>query len=306
MKHIFVINPNAGLGTAAAELQELLTKTEFDWQIYKTTKAGDGGRFIRKWCETHSEPVRFYACGGDGTLHEVANAIYGYPQASMSCYPIGSGNDFVKYYGGKERFLDPAALCAAPEAPIDLIRVNDRYAINACHFGLDSCVADTMNRIKHRPIIGGKRSYPSAILYAFFKGMRHYATLSADDEALCDGAFLLCTAANGSHVGGSYRCAPRSRNNDGFIDVCLVRPVSRLRLLSVLKKYKDGTYLDDPTLERFIVYRRCKALHLTAEDGFLVSLDGEVHKISEFTAEIVPSAIRFGVPLLPGESSDAR
>lgn len=296
MKHIFVLNPHAGHGTAKKELEDKLFGTSFDWQIYTTTAAGDSIRFIREWCESHPEPVRFYACGGDGTVHEVANAIYGYPQASMSCYPVGSGNDFVKYYGEKSLFLDPVALCSAPETPIDLIRVNDRYAINACHFGLDSCVASVMDKIRHKKMIGGKRAYPISVLYAFFKGMRHKAQISADGELLCDKEFLLCTAANGTHVGGSYRCAPRSDNSDGYMEFCLVRRISRLRFLSVIKKYKNGTHLDDPSLEKFIVYRRCKTMQVTAPDGFCISLDGEVQRLSSFTAEIVPAAIRFAVP----------
>lgn len=296
MKHIFILNPNAGRGTVAKELEDKLSGTSFDWQIYTTTAAGDAVRFIKDRCDTHNEPVRFYACGGDGTIHEVANAIYGYPQASMSCYPVGSGNDFVKYYGGKERFLDPVALCEAPEVSVDLIRVNDRYAINACHFGLDSCVAAMMDRIRHHKVFGGKKAYPVSVIYAFFKGMRHRATISADNELLCDKEFLLCTAANGTHVGGSYRCAPRSDNSDGFMELCLVRRISRLRFLSVIKKYKEGTHLDDPSLEKIIVYRRCKSMTVSAPDGFVISLDGEVQKLSSFTAEIVPSAIRFAVP----------
>ncbi len=296
MKHIFVLNPNAGHGTAKKELEDKLTGTSFDWEIYTTTAAGDAGRFIREWCTAHSEPVRFYACGGDGTIHEVANAIYGHPHASMSCYPVGSGNDFVKYYGGKSLFLDPVALCSAPEKQIDLIRVNDRYAINACHFGLDSCVASVMDKIRHKKIIGGKRSYPISVLYAFLFGMRHKANVSADGELLCDNEFLLCTAANGTYVGGSYHCAPRSDNADGFMELCLVRRISRLRFLSLINKYKAGTHLDDPSLEKYIVYRRCKTMQVSAPEGFPVSLDGEVYPISEFTAEIIPSAIRFAVP----------
>jgi len=296
LKHIFILNPNAGKGSAAKELEDKLSGTSFDWQIYTTTAAGDAVRFIKEWCDTHMEPVRFYACGGDGTVHEVANAIFGYSQASMSCYPIGSGNDFVKYYGGKDRFLNPVALCEAPEFPIDLIRVNDRYAINACHFGLDSCVASMMDRIRHHKVFGGKRAYPVSVLYAFFKGMRHRADISADGEVLCKKEFLLCTAANGTHVGGSYRCAPRSDNSDGFMELCLVRRISRLRFLSVINKYKEGSHLDDPSLENFIVYRRCKSMQVNAPDGFVISLDGEVQACSSFTAEIVPSAIRFAVP----------
>ena len=296
MKHIFILNPNAGHATSKKELEEKLSSTSFDWQIYTTSASGDAVRFIREWCNTHPDPVRFYACGGDGTIHEVANAIYGYSQASMSCYPVGSGNDFVKYYGGKERFLDPVALCAASEVAIDLIRVNDLYAINACHFGLDSCVASMMDKIRHKKIIGGKRSYPISVLYAFFKGMRHKGKIWADGEPICDKEFLLCTAANGTHVGGSYRCAPRSDNSDGYMEFCLVRHISRLRFLSLMNKYKEGVHLDDPSLEKYIVYRRCKTMQVSAPDGFCVSLDGEVHRISSFTAEIVPSAIRFAVP----------
>ena len=297
MKHIFILNPNAGHGTTNKELENKLTGSSFDWQLYTTTAAGDAVRFIREWCDTHPEPVRFYACGGDGTIHEVANAIYGYSQASMSCYPVGSGNDYVKYYGGKERFLDPVALCAAPEVPVDLIRVNDRYAINACHFGLDSCVASMMDKLRHKKIIGGKRSYPISVLYGFFKGMRHKAKIWADGEVICENEFLLCTAANGTHVGGSYRCAPRSDNSDGYMEFGLVRRISRLRFLSLIKKYKEGIHLDDPSLEKIIIYRRCKTMRVSAPEGFLVSLDGEVHRISSFTAEIVPSAIRFAVPV---------
>ncbi len=296
MKHIFILNPNAGHGNVAKDLEEKLSGTEFDWQIYTTKAAGDSVRFIRRWCDTHPEPVRFYACGGDGTVHEVANSIYGYSQASMSCYPLGSGNDFVKYYGGKDRFADPVALCAAPEEAIDLIRVKDYYAINACHFGLDSCVASMMDKLRHKKILGGKRAYPISVLYAFIKGMRHKATIFADGELLCNTEFLLCTAANGTHVGGSYKCAPRSDNRDGYMEFCLVRRISRLRFLSVIKKYKEGTHLDDPSLEKFIIYRRCKTMKVTAPEGFTVSLDGEVKQFSEFTAEIVPAAIRFAVP----------
>ena len=54
--------------------------------------------------------------------------------------------------------------------------------------------------------------------------------------------------------------------------------------------------MDDPALEKFIVYRRASTMKVTAPEGFLVSLDGEVKQLSEFTAEIVPGAIRFGVP----------
>ena len=37
-------------------------------------------------------------------------------------------------------------------------------------------------------------------------------------------------------------------------------------------------------------------MQVNAPEGFHVSLDGEVFTLPEFTAEIIPSAIRFAVP----------
>lgn len=297
MKHIFILNPNIGnTDVILKTLYQSLSNTNFDYETFVFGDEEATIRFIREYCEKHSEPVRFYACGGDGTLHVVVNSIAAYPQASVSAYSIGQSNDFVKYYGGKKRFSDPAKLCAAPESVIDLIKIGSDVAVNACHFGLDSCVADTKNRIRKKPLIGKKLAYPISVLHAFFFGMRHHATILVDGKSVHEGDFLLCTIANGSFVGGSYCCAPRSKNNDGWLDFCLVKHTSRLRFLMLMHVYQRGLHLDDPKFRKYLIYRRCRKVEVRAEKGFTISLDGEIRKLSNFTVEIAPSAIRFAVP----------
>lgn len=100
MKHVFILNPKAGSGAHLDETRAAIRSLDGDVTLYETKAPKDATRYIRTWCESHTEDVRFYACGGDGTIKEVAEGILGFPQASMSCFPIGSGNDFVKYYGG--------------------------------------------------------------------------------------------------------------------------------------------------------------------------------------------------------------
>ena len=151
MKHIFVVNPAAGKTNAVQALQkELETKYKgsLDYEIYQTRAPRDATAYIRNYCHTHTEPVRFYACGGDGTLNEVVNGVVGFSHASMGCYPCGSGNDYVKYYGDTSAFLDVAALIEGEETEIDLMKVGDRYAINATHFGFDSSVASVMQKVR--------------------------------------------------------------------------------------------------------------------------------------------------------------
>jgi diacylglycerol kinase (ATP) len=223
----------------------------------------------------------------------------------MSCYPGGSGNDFVKYYGGKKVFWNLEELLDAPEEYIDLMRVGNKYAINATHFGFDSSVAETMMKVRRKKIIGGNNAYTTGVVVGLFKAMKNACRVSVDGELLNpEGNILLCTIANGQYVGGSFRCAPRSLDNDGQLEVCLVKPISVFTFINLVKVYTEGTHLDDDRFAKILEYRRGKKVEIDAPEGFIYSFDGELVRQNHFTVEVVPNAIRFAVPksavYLPG------
>ena len=84
--------------------------------------------------------MRIYACGGDGTINEVANGIAGSDNAAMTCIPVGTGNDFLKIFGpeSRARFSDLAALSRGPQAAMDLIDCNGHLGIDIVCTGLDA------------------------------------------------------------------------------------------------------------------------------------------------------------------------
>ncbi len=295
-KHIFVVNPIAGGGTDVPSLRMKLEKLEIPFELHVTAEKGDAARFVRERGGT-GEALRFYACGGDGTLKEVAEGAVGLSGVSITAYPIGSGNDFVRVYGGKERFLDLKALTRAEERVIDAISVNGEVCLNACHFGFDSVVAEAMNAVRSRPVIGGRNSYTSGVIKGLVSGMKNHARITADGEEICSDTFLLCSLCNGGYVGGGYRCAPRSLQDDGLLEVCLVRPVSRLKFLQLMDLYREGRHLEDPRFKDIILYRRARLVEIEAGPGFAVSLDGEILKESRLSVSVLPGAIRFAVPV---------
>ena len=304
MKHIFVHNPAAGKNSTAAVdvLKEKMHAYDgqIDYEFYSTTSPGNASEYVRERCRKEpEEQLRFYACGGDGTANEVMNGVLGQSNASMTIYPCGSGNDYVKYYGGSERFLDLDALLNGTETPVDVMQVGDRFALNVTHFGFDTAVAKTMEKVRRKKIIGGKNAYTTGVVTALFTAMKNDCTVWVDGEQINDGKMLLCTVANGSHVGGAYRCAPHTVNDDGLLEVCLVRPVSRLTFLKLIGKYKEGTHLEDPRFQKLIAYRRGKSVKVSAPEGFGFSLDGELVMQNEFTINVVHHAIRFAVPAKP-------
>jgi len=301
MKHIFLYNPAAGQGWAKDILQQTVSQHE-NCEFYETRGPRDATIFIQKRIAQEPEDqLCFVSCGGDGTINEVASGVAGHKNACFTVYPCGSGNDFVKVYGGKERFLDLDALLAAEPAPIDILKVDDRWCINVFSFGFDTSVLKTMNAVKRKPLMGGKRAYYVGIVHALMKSMKTGCRVTVDDEIFYDGDILLCTFANGQYVGGSFKCAPRAEMNDGLIEVCLIKPVSRLSFVKLIGSYTNGTHLEDPRMKDILQYTRARKLTVESAKGLLpVSLDGEVIERKRFTVEIVPGGVNFALPKAKG------
>ena len=294
MRHIFIVNTYAGKATAEAAIKELLVGFG-EYELYLTKGPKDATEYVREVCNNkrEDEEIRFYACGGDGTLKEVCDGAYGYDGVDITVVPLGSGNDFVRYYGGEEKFLDLCALRDAESEYIDLIRVNGELCINVCNFGFESSAANMMSKVRHKKIIGGKNSYITGILYAIIYSMKSYGRICCDGEEITDGAYILCSVANGRYVGGGFKCAPLSINNDGMLDVCAVSPISRFTLARLIGVYKSGDHITDKRFEKIIKYRRCKKVEVHAEDEFIIAIDGEIIHTNDLTCEVVPHAIRF-------------
>lgn len=297
MKHIFLYNPAAGQGEIRASLEAAVAQRE-NCEFYVTRGPRDATMYIQKRIAAEpDEKLCFVACGGDGTINEVASGVVGHENACFTVYPCGSGNDFVKVFGGRERFLDLDALLAAEPAPIDILKVDDRWCINVFSFGFDTGVLKTMNNVKRKPLMGGKRAYYVGIVDALMKSMKTGCTITVDDEPFFSGDILLCTFANAQYVGGSFKCAPRAKVDDGLIEVCLVKPISRLSFVKLIGTYTAGTHLEDPRMKDIVKYTRARKLTVESAKGLLpVSLDGEVIERKRFTVEVVPGGVNFALP----------
>jgi len=312
MKHIFIVNPHAGTRSCETLVRQSLRPFDgtIDYDIYIKRYKGDSREVVRRYRSAFpDEELRFYACGGDGTLREVAIACIGIEDVAFTAFAQGSGNDYVKYYGGADKFRDISRLLSGTRTPIDLMNVTctssdaapaslstETWAMNATHFGLDAKVAVAMNKLRRVPLIGKGLAYPTAVLWGFLTAMRNRCEVWADGVKLSDKAILLCTAANGSHVGGSYNCAPRSLNDDGLMEVCLVKPLPRLSFLRMMDDYKLGRHIENPRFAPYITYCRARTLTIEGPEGFCISLDGEIVYGTHFEVVNKQHAVQFIKP----------
>lgn len=125
MRHVFILNPKAGkidcTPALGAQIQTLFAGRGEDYEIVVTQYAGHAEQVARR-CAAYGVETTLYACGGDGTLGEVAQALPGNPQLILAPVPAGTGNDFVRSLlpDAKARF-SLSSLLSGQVVPLDLL-----------------------------------------------------------------------------------------------------------------------------------------------------------------------------------------
>lgn len=300
MKHVFIINPNAGkknmMSFVLEELKKLEEEINFTYTVYVTKAINDAFMYVKEMCAAYHDPIRFYACGGDGTLNEVINGSINHPNCSVTCVPIGSGNDFIKNFAVEDQFTNIKALINGKEERVDLLKVNDRYTVNISNFGFDAFVAYNMAKFKNKLFIRGKMAYNIAVFYSLLFKTKHPCQIYLDNDLVFDGKMLLSAVANGVCYGGGYYCTPLAKINDGIMDVCIVKTLSRLRLVGLIKSYKLGKHLEDPRIAKYIIYQKAKTVTIKTPHDMIYCMDGEIAQAKEIQVEILQQSLRFVVP----------
>ena len=305
MKHLIVVNGGAGGFDPSFEAKVNEAFKGLDYEIYKTTGPKAVIPYLKEYLAKQKDTVRVYACGGDGTIHEVVNGVIGAKNAEVAIIATGTGNDFVKIYGGKENFQDFAKLIDGKVQPIDVSELQGEgvegplYSVNVINFGFDAIVGAMGNYYKEHGLPEGAKEGTNPYDYALkHDAMKHGRfndiEVFADGEKLNEKQMLLATLAQGQYVGGQFRCAPKSDNTDGLIDVCVLKTMTMLGLGMIIGTYTKGAHLDKP--RKKIVYRQAKEVKMCSPKDFDVCVDGEMIKGNNFTVKIIPGAVKLVLP----------
>ena len=306
MKHIFVVNPCAGKCDSGDKIAAGIDSAGVDAEIYCTTGPYDATRFVGEWIRAHvGEPVRFYACGGDGTLNEVVSGVVDGGTTDcveVGCYPCGSGNDFVRNWnqGAPERYHDIASLCSAPSVAVDVLRVATadaiRYSINTLNFGFEAAVCRSMDSVRRYPLLGGKMAYITGIEYSLLRQRRHRCKVTVEGNPWFDGELMLLSMANGQWAGGGFHCAPHADPSDGLIEVMSVKTISIPRFARLIKYYKNGQIIEREELRAVVDYTRARRVTIEAGSHAVIAADGQVFYGDRFDIECLPNTLKFIVP----------
>ena len=301
MRHLFILNPKAGSKNQVRETVEKIRQVfeslpGEEYRVLLTQKRGDAAEMARE-ASREDGFVRLYACGGDGTLHEVVNGAAESQRAAICPIPLGSGNDLIRSFDqfSKADFLDLAACVRGSVFPCDLLRCGSVYSINNISVGLDALAARRQNKVKNLPFISGGAAYKLALGYSFLSSMKNPVTFEVDGESLVvgNGNVTLAVLGNGRFYGGGFQAVPLATINDGYIDFLTVPTISRLEFLRYVGDYRRGDHLKTmPSVH----YQKCKKIRLLSPHPICLQADGEILECENPEIEIIPQAIQLILP----------
>lgn len=298
MKYHFIINPAAGKGNIAKELAEKIKKSAkaavSDIEVYFTSKVGDATEYVKRIADGGEHA--FFACGGDGTLCEVANGIMALTDREnvfLGTVPSGTGNDFVRNFSASDRFLDIDAQLSSKPMDIDLIGCNDMFAVNMVNIGFDCEVVCKKEDLQKYKLIPSKLAYIVGLVITLIKKPGVECRISFDGEDDGKKKLLLTTYGNGEYCGGGFHSNPESCINNGKINALTVNDISRSKFLTIVGSYKNGTHLKYTDI---LKSKMAEKIDIEFDKETNISIDGEIVKVSGLSMRIVKDAVKFLVP----------
>ncbi len=221
--------------------------------------------------------------GGDGMVHLGVQALAG-TTTPLGLIPSGTGNDVARYFDLPRK--DPIAaadrLLAGDRRVVDLARSGNKYFTTVLCAGFDAVVNERANRMTWPK---GQMRYNIATLAELrtFRPLPY--TLDLDGETLSLEAMMV-SVGNGPSFGGGLRITEGAILDDGMLDVVIIKPMSKLSLVTTYPKLFKGTHTTHPKYE----HHRVRSVTV-ATPGIVSYADGERFGALPLTVECAPGAL---------------
>lgn len=299
MLHIFIINPYAGKQKFAEDIRKKLSEmNNLNYFVFNTRNAGYEKELVKRLCNIfEEEKLRFYCCGGSGTLRNIVSALGdNINKVEIAFYPCGHTNDYLKIFGNQEKlFYKLENLINGKTVDVDYIKANDGIALNSLTAGIDAIFMDDTKQNKElwnaAYAVANFISFVGAVFFTNF--VKYHIEI---DGKVHENAYIELIIANGTTFGGVLQFAKSSRINDGIAHFVLVPYANLLRRVSFLKYMYKGKKLEK--IKEISEGGLCQKVVVRRQDNkpFYMNYDGELVEGTEFNIEVVKKGLKMVVP----------
>jgi diacylglycerol kinase (ATP) len=251
------------------------------------------------------------ACGGDGTINEVANGILeSEADVELGILPSGTGGDFRRSLNISAGIREAASqLRGGAAKTIDVgsvtftnfeDRIVRRFFLNVSSFGLSASVIGRVkagNKLSWVPAraLRGKAAFAVSTIQEVVDLDFTTIRLSIDggDEKLLN-TVNFCVA-NARYFGGGMKIAPGAVLDDGLFDVVNIGNLNTARILMNAARLYRGSHLEMAEVNHTHA-RKIEVRPVRAGEEILIEVDGELPGRLPAVYQVVPNALRVRVP----------
>lgn len=309
---LVIVNPKSAGGSTESRWANIASDLATHFGPYKvefTRAAGDGIRLAEEGAKQGRKFI--IACGGDGTVNEVANGILRSGEdTELGVLPSGTGGDFRRTLSIPSTANEAArGLKNGETRTIDVGKVTfnghddkeiSRYFVGVSSFGLSVSIIE---RVKNQKALDwipldtlrGKAGFALSTLQEVLDLNNTTVRVKLDDKE----EHLLNTinfcVANARYFGGGMKIAPDAQLNDGFFDVVNIGDIKTAKILLNAWKLYGGSHL---SLDE-VKHTHAKRLEIKpSNENQIVHIetDGELPGKLPARYEIIPGALKVRVP----------
>lgn len=274
MKYIFIVNEKAGRGKSkkiVPNIEKSCKKRNIEHEIRYITEEKSGYDIA---LEYKDEENVIYVVGGDGTLTITLPALVG-TKNRLGIIPAGSGNDTYRAIENLEK----------GENLIDIGKINNTYFINVACSGIDAEVGHNIEKLR-KTIIPTSQLYNASIVYTFvtfkYKKMKLVTKVKTVEEK-----YTILSICNGSYYGGGYKIAPKSKLEDGLLDIYYAEKMPKIKMIPLILRLKKGKHEGKRRVHKF----RANHVEIEFEEEVMFNVDGEKITDKKFIIDVLPKAI---------------
>jgi YegS/Rv2252/BmrU family lipid kinase len=309
---LVIVNPKSASGATRANWSAIASdlRSHFGpFTVAFTKSAGDGIDLSRRASESGRKFI--IACGGDGTINEVANGILqAGSDTELGVFPSGTGGDFRRTIGMPQSTRDAArALRTGRTETIDVGRVTylnhdgeteSRYFLNVSSFGLAASIIERVkgsSSLSWMPVdaFRGKASFALSTLQEVAGLDANAVKIRIDDgDEKSLGTINFCIA-NSRFFGGGMKIAPDAKLTDGLLDVVNIGDIRTAKILLNAFTLYRGTHIDLSEVKCTLA-RRIEARAADDLNEIHIEVDGELPGKLPAVYEVVPRALKIRVP----------
>ena len=287
-KILFIINPISGVGrhkTVEKLINEKLNRNFFDYELTYTKASKHAIELSKIGAQENFNIV--VAVGGDGSVNEVGRSLVG-TNSALAILPCGSGNGtsrHLKIPMNLKKAMD--VINRGNQTIIDTFTVNNETVINTAGIGFAAHIAHEFSKFKNR----GFKNYLKIAIRDSMKYKSQPCEIEINGETKKLNAFII-DICNGTQWGNNAVIAPHAKNNDGVLDLSIVRdfpfrnfPLMATRLFT--KSIHNSKFVEIVKIKEAIIRQEKKIAHI----------DGEPYNMgNELRVKINPLSLKVIIP----------